>query len=104
MLERGEVVEHLFQVGEPLGSGHKNAGGRVPQYVSDLRSLEQGVDRYECSAGSRRAETRSDGLESLVQVDGDPSLPCEPERAETTCRAIDRDRELAVRELLRAKT
>ncbi len=63
--------------------------------MTDLRGLEQRVDRHEHATRGGRGETGDDSLEALVQVDGDPILPAEAGGAQAPCCGVDCTRQLA---------
>jgi hypothetical protein len=75
---------------QALGRGDQRPHIAVAHDVGDLIGLEQGVERHEDAAGGGRAKTGDDGLEALLEVDGDPLAALQAEADEAADEAFDR--------------
>ena len=60
-----------FQVGQAVRSRDHQSRARVPQDVTNLRGLEQRVDRNENSPRSGRAEQCRNRLQALLKINRD---------------------------------
>ena len=91
-------ADHFRDRMQPLAARDEHPHVAVAQDVSDLLRLEQRIDRNEHGARDRGAERGGDGLDALVEIEGDALRAADAERKQSRRALVDRRREPGIRQ------
>jgi hypothetical protein len=80
------LLQRIGEQGKTLRRGTQYPHIAIAQDVANLIRLEQWIEGYKDTTGSRSAETGDHGLEALLQVDGDALAALEPKGQQTASK------------------